>query len=64
LSLFPGLAAKFFGRFSKPEKGKPLEKVGRKATDLSPQKDMVAGLPGEYSTSQPVFARQDKEGGC
>jgi hypothetical protein len=36
-----------------PEKGKPRESAGRKATGLSPQfpEDMVAGLPGEHSTS-------------
>ena len=32
------------------DKGKSLERVGGKATDLSPViADMVAGLPGEYS---------------
>ena len=39
----------------KPEKGKPSEKMGRKATGLTPLVlggGMVAGSPGESSTSQ------------
>jgi hypothetical protein len=36
-----------------PDKGKPSEKMGRKATGLSPEysQDMVAGSPGEHSAS-------------
>jgi hypothetical protein len=34
------------------EKGKPAERLGRKATGLNPAlQDMAAGLPGEYSIS-------------
>ncbi len=39
----------------KPVNGKPLERVGRKIIDLSPVRDMVAMLPGKYSTSKSVF---------
>ena len=38
------------------EKGKLPEKAGHKATGLSPfQKDIAAGLPGEYSTFQKMY---------
>ena len=46
------------------EKGKLSEKVGRKATGLSPfLKDMAAGLPGEYSTSQECVSHGNTPGG-
>ena len=54
---------KYFGFWSItkiPEKGKPLERVGRKATGLSlaSMRDMVAGLPGENGTPRVLeFAR-------
>ncbi|CAB1058304.1 hypothetical protein D1BOALGB6SA_3060 [Olavius sp. associated proteobacterium Delta 1] len=39
------------------EKGKPLERVGRKATGLSSlQANMAAGLPGKRSTFQSCCA--------
>jgi hypothetical protein len=38
------------------EKGKLPERAGHKATGLSPfQKDIAAGLPGEYSTFQKMY---------
>jgi hypothetical protein len=39
---------------SKLEKGKPLEKVGRKVTGLSLKRDKAAGLPDGFSAS-PAF---------
>lgn len=37
---------------TRPEKGKPSERAGRRVAGLNPwNKDMAAGQPGEYSTS-------------
>jgi len=33
------------------DKGKPVERLGRKATGLRPERDRAAGLPGELSAS-------------
>ena len=43
------------------EKGKPLERVGRKATGLNPNiiPCMVAELPGEHRSSSESRARSE-----
>jgi hypothetical protein len=45
---------------SEPDKGKPFERMGRKATGLSPSciQDMVAGSPGEHSVLPSSYVSQ------
>jgi len=46
-------------KICRPEKGKPLERVGRKVTGPHFD-DEAAGLPGKYSTIKGVFARLER----
>ena len=51
------MPGKVGNRLSWPEKGKPVERLGRKAIDLTPGSlDMVAQLPGECTCQRRIIS--------